>query len=838
MRTTTLWGFRPLRWALLLPLLLLSVLAQAQNNGESLYGTLSYQTRGASNLDVRFRFVFSYILDIAHPPAVGSVYGLGTTIVFGDGTQAAFPATVIVATGLSVTLEVIGTHTYAAPGTYLAGAGLSPTSSNLENTPPRQTLHLQTLVVAGSPTNSPVASTTPSDALDLMGGRVATYQVHVNNPDGNALTYSLATAADLANQNFTNPSGLSVDPQTGLVSFNTTGQLATVPLADVRYYDAAIKVSDGKTSIVVYNVLRVRLPYATTPAFVAPTRPDGQRIQAQAGSTLSFIVKASAPDPAEKLTLTSANLPAGATLVPVFSVSTNVAEARFSWTPVRGTDGIFPVTFTATNSKGETVSTSVRIELQGFLPPVFVAPTPADKQVFTLVPGQPLSFTVKALTPGLLNEGTYLFLDSPLPPGAMLSAALPLSANSPTPVQTTFTWTPKLTDLGTYQLLFQATSYTDAQTFTGVTIVVKPEACDPAATQPVAATDQLTTSGRPVSFTAAQLLTNDVSPLGLPLRATILGLPKRGRLTSSGDTSFTYTPYGTYTGPDTLTYLVQPAGPVLASPVTGHYYEFVSAPGLCWEQARTAAAARTYQGMTGYLATITSEAEKTFLAGRQPGRYWLGASDAEVEGEWRWKTGPEAGQLFWQGAANGQAVGYSNWNAGEPNDFKNQYRPQGEDYAEFYGQSGLWNDLDNCGTGARLAGYLVEYGGLESCTPVLYATGRVVISIGGSALARTANPASAPLAAATDAATALSVYPNPSSGGQFRVQLAARLDGPARLDLLDLQGRRVSTLFEGRLQAGEVREVAVNLPELASGLYLLRLQNGGLVNTQRVSVQP
>ena len=96
---------------------------------------------------------------------------------------------------------------------------------------------------------------------------------------------------------------------------------------------------------------------------------------------------------------------------------------------------------------------------------------------------------------------------------------------------------------------------------------------------------------------------------------------------------------------------------------------------------------------------------------------------------------------------------------------------------------------------------------------------------------------SAKTTAATDAATALSVYPNPSSGGQFRVQLAASLDGPARLDLLDLQGRRVSTLFEGSMQAGEVREIPVNLPDLASGLYLVRLQNGGLVKTQRVSVQ-
>ncbi|WP_426062321.1 lectin-like protein, partial [Hymenobacter sp. B1770] len=165
-------------------------------------------------------------------------------------------------------------------------------------------------------------------------------------------------------------------------------------------------------------------------------------------------------------------------------------------------------------------------------------------------------------------------------------------------------------------------------------------------------------------------------------------------------------------------------GPVLASSDTYHYYEFVSAPGICWTDAKAAAAARTYEGMQGYLATITFAGEKDFLVNRAQGQYWFGASDAGVEGEWRWQTGPEAGQLIWRGGPTGIGAAYTHWLPGQPDDFKNQWRPQGEDYAQFYGNSWLWNDVDNCNTGgSTTAGYLVEYGGLEACTPILYSLG-------------------------------------------------------------------------------------------------------------------
>ena len=58
-----------------------------------------------------------------------------------------------------------------------------------------------------------------------------------------------------------------------------------------------------------------------------------------------------------------------------------------------------------------------------------------------------------------------------------------------------------------------------------------------------------------------------------------------------------------------------------------HFYEYVSGD-VTWTAARDGAAARVYAGMTGYLATITSETENNYLATRLSSNGWIGASDA------------------------------------------------------------------------------------------------------------------------------------------------------------------------------------------------------------------
>lgn len=147
------------------------------------------------------------------------------------------------------------------------------------------------------------------------------------------------------------------------------------------------------------------------------------------------------------------------------------------------------------------------------------------------------------------------------------------------------------------------------------------------------------------------------------------------------------------------------AGSAIPYSGNGHFYEYVASGNIQWATALTAAGNRTLHGLQGYLATITSQAENDFIRQKLGADAWIGASDELVEGEWRWKCGPEAGTQFSSGsvAVNGQ---FANWNAAEPNNVGGI-----ENYAEIYctDNVGKWNDLNGM---AVLSGYVVEYGGM------------------------------------------------------------------------------------------------------------------------------
>ncbi|WP_460556049.1 T9SS type A sorting domain-containing protein, partial [Hymenobacter daeguensis] len=128
------------------------------------------------------------------------------------------------------------------------------------------------------------------------------------------------------------------------------------------------------------------------------------------------------------------------------------------------------------------------------------------------------------------------------------------------------------------------------------------------------------------------------------------------------------------------------------------------------------------------------------------------------------------------------------------------------------------------------SGYFVEYGGLEACTPTLFATGTVTVNVSGNAARGSASTSAKAGQAALEAA------PNPSNG-QFSVRVVAAVEGQTQVDLFDLNGRRISALFSGPMQAGEQRIVPVNVSEVASGLYVVRLQSGKDVKVVRVSIQ-
>ena len=138
-------------------------------------------------------------------------------------------------------------------------------------------------------------------------------------------------------------------------------------------------------------------------------------------------------------------------------------------------------------------------------------------------------------------------------------------------------------------------------------------------------------------------------------------------------------------------------------PSNGHFYRPISA-GAFYTAAKSAAAATTFKGQTGYLVTITSADEDAFIYNNVPqSQIWFALSDAAQEGYWRIDAGPENGTLI--KTANGQYAGniasqYNNWAGGEPNN------AGGEHYAVTKWNGSQWNDLPNNFS----CPYVIEYG--------------------------------------------------------------------------------------------------------------------------------
>ena len=199
-----------------------------------------------------------------------------------------------------------------------------------------------------------------------------------------------------------------------------------------------------------------------------------------------------------------------------------------------------------------------------------------------------------------------------------------------------------------------------------------------------------------------------------------------------------------------------------------HFYKFISGS-KTFNDARVAADNSSLFGLQGYLATITSAAEQTYIYPKIGGQGWIGACDylgdnttaghcgltsTEVnnlklksswvasngdysigngEGYWYWVTGPErfsyighdegnksnncrqrtysrGADAFNQTSADET---YTNFKNAEPNNYlvsDCDNDAGGEHMLHFY-STGEWNDYNN--TAGSIEGYLIEYGGMS-----------------------------------------------------------------------------------------------------------------------------
>ena len=123
--------------------------------------------------------------------------------------------------------------------------------------------------------------------------------------------------------------------------------------------------------------------------------------------------------------------------------------------------------------------------------------------------------------------------------------------------------------------------------------------------------------------------------------------------------------------------------PALVKEYNGHIYARYDTT-MTWQNAETYC-----ESVGGHLATLTSSAE--WQAVRQMVvvasiNYWIGLSDAQTEGTWRWVTG--------------EAYSFSAWYTGQPDDYQSR-----EDYVQTTQSGNGWND----NTATATCGFLCEF---------------------------------------------------------------------------------------------------------------------------------
>jgi hypothetical protein len=179
------------------------------------------------------------------------------------------------------------------------------------------------------------------------------------------------------------------------------------------------------------------------------------------------------------------------------------------------------------------------------------------------------------------------------------------------------------------------------------------------------------------------------------------------------------------------------AGGATAAPVcapSGHCYDYINRnladtdyTTWTWEGARADAQARTYMGMRGHLATLTSRDEEQVLIDNWLldilyGQPWLGgfrAPGPEPKAGWQWVTGEPfvyANWLPWEpNGADELFLHYQSYNVGPDENGKLRW--------DWYG----WNDASDQSRGT--ASYFIEYAAVPLPAPLwLMAIGVLALS--------------------------------------------------------------------------------------------------------------
>ncbi len=233
-----------------------------------------------------------------------------------------------------------------------------------------------------------------------------------------------------------------------------------------------------------------------------------------------------------------------------------------------------------------------------------------------------------------------------------------------------------------------------------------------------------------------------------------------------------------------------PASAAVVNPANGHAYH-VSDAMTTWAEAEAWAAS-----LGGHLVSINDAGEDAWLRANlplSPGTYWLGASDAAVEGSFAWVTG--------------ERFAFTNFLPGEPDD-----------------------DAGLGGNGDYLALSVADMAWLDT-------NGFFVGFVTGAI-------AEVPAVSGVDdrdAAADIRFEASPTITDSFvGLRFAMPRAAMVRCEVFDVRGRHVRTIAERAFEAGghelgwDARDDGAR--RVQSGLYLVRLEVGGRSRTVKVVV--
>jgi len=354
--------------------------------------------------------------------------------------------------GTKLTFIIVATDPDNDPLTYSSsnlpsGASFNPSTKTLTWTPG-----------FGSSGNYPNILFTVSDGIDQDSESITITVGDVNRPpvltpignknilEGETLDF-MVSATDADNDMLTYT--ISNDPFGSSFNANTRTFRWTPLFGDSGVYkDLMFVVDDGNnqdSEFVTITVGNVNRP------------PDlqsiGNKVVAE-GQTLSFSIIATDPD-GNTLTYSASNLPLGSTFNPL--------TKTFTWTPVFGTSGNYPIVLFSVSDGTNQDSEQITITVGNVNRPPVLQQV-GNKQVYE---GDSLLFTLSANDP---DNDQLTYSVNTIPSGASFD-----------PIIKTFTWNPSIGSAGSYSVQFIVTdngqpTESDSQ-ITTITVLSKSTNC-------------------------------------------------------------------------------------------------------------------------------------------------------------------------------------------------------------------------------------------------------------------------------------------------------------------------------------------------------------------------